>query len=86
MSGAEVLRAIEFGSGISVRGSANGRSTGVANRMLLIKLDTSLYIRLGRVAGRSLPEISKLHKYRARANSGKRRYPDFVVSESSLVA
>lgn len=47
-------------------------------------LETSLATFSGRTCGKFLPTSFKLHKYIARANSGNRSWPDFVVSERTL--
>lgn len=67
--------------GALVRGAAAGRSSGTPNEMMSTMLNTSFDTLSGKLAGRSLPTSFKLHRYIAKANSGKRSCPDFVVSE-----
>lgn len=47
-------------------------------------LETSFEIFSGNTGGKSFPTSRRLHRYMARANSGKRSWPDFVVSDRTL--
>ena len=49
--------------------------------MISTILDTSFAIFSGNDDGKDLPTSFRLHRYIARANSGKSSWPDFVVSE-----
>lgn len=73
------VSALKFGA--LVRGAGAGRSSGTPNEMMSTILETSFATLSGRLAGNSLPTSFKLQRYIARANSGKRSCPDFVVSE-----
>ena len=70
--------------GAFVRGGAEGRSSGTPNDMMSTILDTSFAIFSGTLAGSCFPTSLRLHRYMARANSGKRSCPDFVVSDRTL--
>lgn len=70
--------------GALVRGGADGLSSGTPKDIMSTILDTSFAIFSGRLAGSCLPTSLRLQRYMARANSGKRSWPDFVVSESTL--
>lgn len=52
--------------------------------MMSTMLETSFLTCSGRVEGKLLPFIRRLHKYIASANSGNMSCPDLVVSESTL--
>ena len=71
-------------SGAFVRGGAVGLSSGTPNEIMSTMLPTSFAIFSGSAAGRSFPTSLRLHRYIARANSGKRSCPDLVVSERTL--
>ena len=60
------------------------RSSATPNEIMSTMLETSFLTRSGSELGRSLPVNFRLHRYMARANSGKRSWPDLVVSESVL--
>ena len=59
-------------------------SSAMPNEMISTMLDTSFLTRSGNAFGRSLPVNLRLHRYMARANSGKRSCPDLVVSDKVL--
>lgn len=65
-------------------GGAWGRSSGTPNEMISTILETSFEIFSGNIGGKSFPTSRRLHRYMARANSGKRSWPDFVVSDRTL--
>lgn len=67
-------------------GGRLGWSSGTPKEMISTMLETSFLTRSGRVFGRSLPVNRRLHRYIARANSGKSSCPDLVVSERVLVS
>lgn len=52
--------------------------------MISTMLDTSFAIFSGKLCGKSFPTSLRLHRYIAKANSGKSSWPDFVVSDSTL--
>lgn len=54
--------------------------------MISTMLETSFCIFSGRLAGKSFPTSFRLHRYIARANSGKRSWPDLVVSDRVLIS
>ena len=70
--------------GALVRGGAEGRSSGTPKEIMSTMLETSFAIFSGRLGGSCLPTSFRLQRYIARANSGNRSRPDFVVSESTL--
>ena len=70
--------------GAFVRGGACWRSSGTPKDMISTMLDTSLAIFSGNAPGKSFPTSLRLHRYIASANSGKRSWPDLVVSDSTL--
>ena len=85
-----MLGAVAERTGISKLGAlllkgGCGRSSGTPKEMISTILETSLAIFSGRMAGRSFPTNFKLHRYMAKANSGKRSWPDFVVSDKTLL-
>lgn len=59
-------------------------SSTTPNEIMSTMLETSFLTRSGRELGRSFPVSLRLHKYMARANSGKRSWPDLVVSARVL--
>lgn len=61
-----------------------GVLSGIPKEIISTILDTSFNIFSGILSGMSFPVIFKLQRYIAKANSGKRSFPDFVVSESCL--
>ena len=61
-----------------------GCSSGIPKEIISTILETSFRIRSGRELGKSFPVSLRLHRYIARANSGKRSCPDFVVSDKVL--
>lgn len=61
-----------------------GCSSATPNEMMSTILDTSFLTFSGRELGRSLPVSLRLHRYMASANSGKRSWPDLVVSDRVL--
>lgn len=48
-------------------------------------LETSFLTLSGSDVGRLFPVSARLHRYIAKANSGKRSWPDFVVSANALI-
>ena len=70
--------------GAFVREGADGLSSGTPKDIMSTMLETSFAIFSGRLGGSCLPTSLRLQRYMARANSGKRSWPDFVVSESTL--
>ena len=72
-------------SGALEEGIARGLSSGTRNEMMSTMLETSFLTFSGSTDGRSLPVSLRLHRYMAKANSGKRSWPDFVVSARILV-
>lgn len=77
------IGASKFGTFVLVTGS--GCVSGTWNEIISTMLDTSFLILSGSTVGRSLPVIFKLHKYIAKANSGKNSLPDLVESDKILV-
>ncbi len=71
-------------SGALRREAGGGLSSGTPKEMMSTMLDTSFLIVSGRVDGRLWPFSLRLQRYIARANSGKRSCPDFVVSDNVL--
>lgn len=59
-------------------------SSAVPNEIMSTMLETSFLIFSGRLVGTSFPVNFRLQRYMAKANSGKRSWPDFVVSERVL--
>ena len=69
-----------------LRGAGAGRcSSGTPKEMISTMLETSFLTLSGKAAGISLPVNFRLHRYIARANSGKSSWPDFVVSDRSHI-
>ena len=64
------------GAGLSV--------SGTPKEMMSTMLETSFLMRSGRTSGNSFFVNRRLQRYIARANSGKKRDPDLVVSDSTL--
>ena len=63
-------------------GTAGGASSTAPNEMISTILNTSFLTFSGSDVGRGFPVNLRLHKYIARANSGNKSCPDFVVSDS----
>lgn len=68
--------------GAFVVGAGAGASSTTPNEIISTMLETSFLTFSGRVVGRALPVKLRLQRYMARANSGKRSCPDFVVSDN----
>lgn len=62
----------------------SGPSSAMLKLIISTILETSFRIFSGRTEGNDLPVIFRLHKYIARANSGKWSCPDRVVSARVL--
>src|SRR5690242_15429864 len=66
------------------RAGAAGASSGTPNDMISTMLETSFLMRSGREVGTACPFSFRLQRYIASANSGKRSWPDLVVSDRVL--
>jgi hypothetical protein len=71
-------------SGAFVLAGAGGASSSTAKLIISTMLETSFFIFSGRVEGSCFPTSFRLHRYIARANSGKCSCPDRVVSARVL--
>jgi hypothetical protein len=71
-------------SGAFVLAGACGASSSTAKLIISTILETSFFIFSGRVEGSCFPTSFRLHRYIARANSGKCSCPDRVVSARVL--
>lgn len=80
MFGTEIVGALKFGALLG--GGAGWWSSGTPNDIISTMLETSFAIFSGSACGSSFPTNFRLQRYIARANSGNRSCPDFVVSDS----
>lgn len=62
-----------------------GAVSAALKEMMSTMLDTSFLICSGRDDGKLFPFMRKLQRYMASANSGNMRWPDLVVSASTLL-
>jgi hypothetical protein len=71
-------------SGAFVLGAGSGVSSATPKFIISTILETSFLIFVGKVDGNGFPTRFRLHRYIARANSGKCNWPDLVVSARVL--
>ena len=71
--------------GAFVLGGSSGCVSGTPKEIMSTILETSFLIFSGRTVGISLPVNRRLQRYMAKANSGKNKSPDLVVSDNTLL-